>query len=106
MFTSLNQLIRDIAHVLEPRESLREGEPLSSGQCVQELGGDGGGEEVQVGLGLGVGGEVLGDKPLTKQGAKLVAIEHSPSILCLLCTGKSIRVRIIGKDVAGDWDND
>ena len=53
MVTSLNQLIRDIAHVLEPRESLREGEPLSSGQCVQELGGDGGGEEVQVGLGLG-----------------------------------------------------
>ena len=56
MFTSLNQLIRDIAHVLEPRESLREGEPLSSGQCVQELGGDGGGKEVQVGLGVGVGG--------------------------------------------------
>ena len=57
-------------------------------------------------LGLGVGGEELGDKPLAKQGAKLIAIEHSPSILCLLCTSKSIRVRIIGKDVTGDWDND
>ena len=53
MFTSLNQLIRDIAHVLEPRESLCECETLGSGQCVQELGGDGGGKEVQVGLGLG-----------------------------------------------------
>ena len=60
MFTSLNQLIRDISHVLEPSQSLCEGEPLSSGQCVQELGGDGGGKEVQVGLGLGgLGGKVL-----------------------------------------------
>ena len=58
--------------------------------------------QVGLGLGVGVGGEVLGDKPLAKQGAELIAIEHSPSILCLLCTGKSIRVRIIGKDVAGD----
>ena len=90
--------------MLEPCEGLSEGETLGLGHGVQELGGDGGGEKVEAGLG-GVGGlEVLGDKPVAKQGAKLVAIEHSPSILCLLCTGKSIRVRIIGKDVAGDSD--
>ena len=45
---------------------------------------------------------MLGDKPVAKQGSKLIAIEHSPSVFCLLCTGKSISVRIIGKDVAGD----
>ena len=53
MITSLKQLVRDVAHVLEPSESLCESEPFCFGQCVQELGGDGGGKEVQVGLGLG-----------------------------------------------------
>ena len=47
---------------------------------------------------------MLGDKPVAEQSSKLVSIEHSPSVLCLLCTGKSIRIRIIGKDVAGDLD--
>ena len=45
---------------------------------------------------------MLGDKPVAEQRSKLVSIEHSPSVVCLLGTGKSIRVRIIGKDVAGD----
>ena len=45
---------------------------------------------------------MLGDKPVAEQSSKLVSIENSPSILCLLGTGKSIRIRIIGKDVAAD----
>ena len=92
--------------MLEPRESLSEGQPLSFGQCVKELGGYSGGKEVQAGgVGLGgLGGKVLGDKPLAKQSAKLIAIEHSPSVFCLLCAGKSVRVRIIGKDVAGELE--
>ena len=90
--------------MLESCESLCKSEALRPGQCVQELGGDSGGEKVEAGLG-GVGGlEVLGDKPVAKQGAKLVAIEHSPSVFHLLGTGKPIRVGVVGKDVAGDSD--
>ena len=90
--------------MLEPCEGLSEGETLGLGHGVQELGGDGGGEKVQAGLG-GVGGlEVLGDKPVAKEGAKLVAIEDSPTVFRLLGAGKPIRVGVVGKDVAGDSD--
>ena len=78
--TPLNKLVRDISHVLESCESLGKSEALRPGQCVQELGGDGGGQEVQLRrVRRGVGFQVVGDEPVAEEGAKLVAVEDSPT---------------------------
>ena len=66
--------------MLESCESLRKSEALRPGQCVQELGGDGGGQEVQLGrVRRGAGFQVVGDEPVAEEGAKLVAVEDSPT---------------------------
>ena len=78
--TPLDKLVRDISHVLESCESLSKSEALRPGQCVQELGGDGGGQEVQLRrVRRGVGFQVVGDEPVAEEGAKLVAVEDSPT---------------------------
>ena len=78
--TPLNKLVRDISHVLESCESLGKSEALRPGQCVQELGGDGGGQEVQLRrVRRGVGLQVIGNEPVAEEGAKLVAVEDSPT---------------------------
>ena len=78
--TPLDKLVWDISHVLESCESLGKSEAFRPGQCVQELGGDGGGQEVQLGrVRRGAGFQVVGDKPVAEEGAKLVAVEDSPT---------------------------